>query len=434
MNHVKKLALTATAAGMMLAAAACFCWQYNDFAAAYWRGQLAVVPDAEADALLQRVAGLDEAGIPVLVEALGSQRAGVAKAANHWIDASLRDWEMCRPAVASTRLAILAEAMAARAVDFEPTARSRAARFAARILDWPLDPRTVDTSRLIADCEVVLRAAALDRKGEQIFAISPPAPTSSHDGDRHRTQEALLAAMSPLPGGGLPIASSSGRNSMTLEQNDRGRLAVKPASEPTSLANRAIPELEANPLRQSYQQLPDPQSDSVVQPAARRLLKPRQGPALQPWQAPVLATRDSVETPEMLETLETLDLMRAMHGVALPSGRVVEDADAREELLCRGFQTIHFALAQRLFDPDPTVRKELVTALPHMQTIDAVPWLMALAADVDPEVRLMAIGLLTTTADATLLEKLHAMALGDLDPRIQRQARRIGQQGSRTLH
>jgi hypothetical protein len=49
-------------------------------AAEHWRKQLDSVPDRRAADLLGRVGELGRPGIPVLVEALGSQRESVARA------------------------------------------------------------------------------------------------------------------------------------------------------------------------------------------------------------------------------------------------------------------------------------------------------------------------------------------------------------------
>ncbi len=115
----------------------------------------------------------------------------------------------------------------------------------------------------------------------------------------------------------------------------------------------------------------------------------------------------------------------------LRSGDARAAADARAELDRRGFTSMHFELAHRLFDPDPRVRKDLVRMLPSLQDIDAVPWLLSLCRDADSDVRLLAITLLATSGAPGLVEQVEQLARADSDPRIRRQAERLAKQRRR---
>jgi HEAT repeat protein len=63
--------------------------------------------------------------------------------------------------------------------------------------------------------------------------------------------------------------------------------------------------------------------------------------------------------------------------------------------------------------------------------VDAVPWLLWLSRDADPDVRLTAITLLATTGDPAMVDQIEQAARQDRDPRIRRQAQRIGSQPNR---
>ena len=103
-------------------------------------------------------------------------------------------------------------------------------------------------------------------------------------------------------------------------------------------------------------------------------------------------------------------------------------AAAREELIRRGFGEVDLELARQLFDPDPAVRKHLAQAVPRLQSIDAVPWLLWLCRDDDADVRMTAVTLLATTGDPQLLERVETLARQDTDPRIRELAEQIAQQ------
>ena len=81
MIALRRLALTAAIGAGIIALAALLRGQYPRVLASYWQGQLETVPDHQARALLGQIGGLGDPGIPVLVEALGSQRESVARAA-----------------------------------------------------------------------------------------------------------------------------------------------------------------------------------------------------------------------------------------------------------------------------------------------------------------------------------------------------------------
>src|SRR5262249_23748219 len=103
-------------------------------------------------------------------------------------------------------------------------------------------------------------------------------------------------------------------------------------------------------------------------------------------------------------------------------------AQARQELLRRGFSEVDLELARQLFSPDTEVRKQLALALPRLASVDAAKWLMWLAADPQPEVRLAAITTLATTGDPTLLDRVEALARKDSDQQVQAIADQIAKQ------
>jgi len=124
--------------------------------------------------------------------------------------------------------------------------------------------------------------------------------------------------------------------------------------------------------------------------------------------------------PQRLDELDDLEVMRQLHAV----DRLRAHA-ARDELIRRGFDEFHLILAERLTDPDPAVRRELAEALPKLQGIDRGVWLMALAHDSDPDVRLAAVTIMATGGDANMTRWLRGIALEETDPRIQRQLQRM---------
>jgi hypothetical protein len=162
----------------------------------------------------------------------------------------------------------------------------------------------------------------------------------------------------------------------------------------------------------------------VEQPAANRPTMLREtvlpaagvsGAGERVWQVDVVddpARHTASEASAGIRRAELFDLVRDLRA-ADPRA-----AAARAELLRRGLTEVDLELGRRLFDPDPEVRRQLVRALPALQSVDVAPWLLRLCQDEDPEVRAAAMALAGTTADPRLLEQVEALARQDSDDRI----------------
>jgi len=146
------LALTAA----LLALAVALRPWYAQVVAEHWRAQLKTVPDQRAEILLRKVAALGEPGIPVLVEALGSQRESVARAANRLLTQRLDSWQRSSEEEDERHQAILVEALAEQVGGFGPTAQRNAATMAAGSESGRSQPR---------DC--MLRAGVPGDRGQR---------------------------------------------------------------------------------------------------------------------------------------------------------------------------------------------------------------------------------------------------------------------------
>jgi len=247
------LALTAA----LLALAVALRPWYAQVVAEHWRAQLKTVPDQRAEILLRKVAALGEPGIPVLVEALGSQRESVAGAANRLLTQRLDSWQRSSEEEDERHQAILVEALAEQVGGFGPTAQRNAARLATRVLQWLPDPKVVDRSHVIACCERVFRATEASGglpSDEQLATWSLPQEEQvAGGGDRlPRTDPgeaaASIARLGPLPGGGLPIPLLS-EPPRQPEASEPFRLADADAERPRRLSALPIARL-LNPLCQ----------------------------------------------------------------------------------------------------------------------------------------------------------------------------------------
>jgi len=422
MKGSKALLLTLAIAAGLLALVAGLRGPFRRVAAEHWRGQLETVPDRRAEYLLRQVVELGEPGIPVLVDALGSEREGVARAGKRILSEQLGRWQALGGSSGSRNQAVLAGALADRAARFGPTARGDAAELATRILGWLPNATEVDRGRVIAACEKVFQAdgGRADLPPRDLPLTQRAASRRPSDSPQWGFSDgASIAELSRIPGGGLPIETAEVPKLVrepldvprTAAIDDRRPQRFQQPSDAERLprANRpgdvstAPKRIEAHPPTATVPEAPRAQP---VEPSAPYAVS-REGPGVRP------------------ASLKTSELMRQLHGTDVSAASA-----ARTELGRRGFKKMHFELARRLFDPDPRVRRDLAQLLPAVQGIDAVAWLLQLCRDQSAEVRLAAIGIIATTGDPALAAEAERIARRDPDPRVRLQADRIA--GRRT--
>lgn len=443
MKRRRALLVTLALSAALVAAVVALRRPYACFLARHWRNRLETVPEERAGVLLEGIARLGAPGIPVLVEALGSERECVAGGARRVLAKEMSRWESLRARDYSPKLAVLAEALADHVDELNPAARANAADLAAQILSlWTLDPTVVDPAEVIARCEKVLRTP------------NPQRPLLAQRGPRDQPVDSGSSG-EPLSGASAGMQAGEHEPGPLLPKPDPMRSDLPPSQgDPLATETSEAPELRSNPFRSpelAETHLVEPgrldgdgASESAARPL-RALSEPGNAartpdgapepsgdvevtvvPRLRPLESFSDGTGRSLDFPggrfrsADQATLDTVELMRRLQAADSQTA-----AAARAELVRRGFTEVHLALARQLFDPDPEVRARLGRVLLGLPNVDAVPWLLQMCRDEDPEVRLAAIGLMATTDDEALLKAAEKSAREDPDPRVQQQAERI---------
>lgn len=408
---------------------------YDRYLAQRLGGELDTATDDRVEALLSEIAALDEAGLPVLVEALASERTIVSQAAQRTLVEEVRTWEKLRPRDSSRRLAVLAETLAGHSPRFSPTSASDSADIARRILRWPLDDGAVDRSRVFADCETVIRAAADVRR--QLAGSGVPsryeyaAPLDKIGGDRSSEQDSTrrpdtggplatgvpLPGVSEVPGGGLPYHTPG--KPETIPDDHKPGPDDTVALDSSTAAGRAIVQPRLLPI--------DPESSGPIPkftgptPSEHEPTRP-----MSFFNRRITTASDSEgrnSPPSDWSTADTFSLLGQLHGEDRQSRTL-----AQRELQRRGFAPAGFALADELFSPNPEVRRQLARRLPDIGFVDSTAWLLRLADDHDPDVRRTAISLIATTGDTKLVGRMERLARADPDPGVRRLADQIARQ------
>jgi len=138
------------------------------------------------------------------------------------------------------------------------------------------------------------------------------------------------------------------------------------------------------------------------------------------------STEDSMPRNDIRDALKSVDVLDLMRRLRADDGD--QRADARRELVRRGFSEVDLELARQLFSSDAEARKQLARAVPRLSSVDAAQWLMWLALDPQPDVRLAAMTTLATTGDPALLDRVSVLVRNDRDPQIQALAEQIAKQ------
>ncbi len=293
------------------------------------------------------------------------------------------------------------------------------------------DSHTVDRSRVMACCEIVFRATAFRATarhhgspptqgflGENRLELGPSDGTNRRFSLGEETSDTarLVTDSTHLPGGGLPIDLFLG-SELPVEETGIPDRPVVDLQPPGRLPRLPRAEL-LNPGEKPKRLLDVPENlrpmPGTRDPTGRR-------EPIAPSQVKRLSQIES--NGRKTTGTETIDLMRR-----LSVGDASTAADAKAELIRRGFSALHVELARKLFSPDPRVRRELTRRLPGLQDVDAAPWLLWLCRDTDSDVRLLAITLLATSGAPELVRQVEQIARHDPDPRIRQQAERLTQQ------
>ena len=419
MRRKKTFVAALVVAGVAIGLAAASWGPMLGWLARHWQQQVETAQEDQTGVLFGKIASLGEIGISSLVRTLGSSRACAADDARRELDEKLRQWKSLDTQEASPHLASLAEALAETVSHVGPKARADAAELAEQILRRPLDPRVVDRAAVIAACEKVFRAAERDHR----VPVDRAGPDTVADSERLLVDSAAtISELAHLPGGDL-----GPRALPEASETPRGFAVDEPGSSLPGEPERFRHGERAQPLRAREPPGPLGESGAASKPTA---VASHAGESPEPSPSrhkTAVAARPTVDP--NLPSDETLDLIRLLRDEDPASV-----ADAREALKRRGFTEVHLELGRQLFDPDAEARKRLVQLLPGLKSVDAEPWLLWLARDPDPGVRLAAITLMATGNDPVLLEQVERMARSDADSRVKRQAEQMARRPAETRY
>ena len=410
---------------------------------------------AEASAALRQLAAMPRPPVEVLVVAATSSDRAVASEAQYLIGDLLRRWQRRielnrRVGAVSRQLTQLADAL----VEHHTSSY--------------VDPRWV---RSTSD-DILRLANILPAKYSPLVAAQCDALLAAAD-MRERTRTAFIgrraaaAAQPVMPAGGVSTADDDRRFVGGISDADDDRKRAGSVS--TADDGSAAKDNSATESLPTVSRITSPPTGSGLESATESPLTindSKSATESPPTLAPSELSKDSPRTIGATQSRRPLKWLHPMMGVvpampisisptdgesethappteplsvpvddrsaARPLARTPSrellarwlEADGREvfpleeELTRRGFGRLSARLVEPLFSDDTEERLRLVDDVLIEPGVDARPWLMLLAEDADADVRLLAVTIMATSADSTLIEKAWQVAIRDRDPRI----------------
>jgi hypothetical protein len=376
-----------------------------------WRQELQTIPDDEIRVRIEQIAAVGNRGVPVLVEALHSDRQAVADTAFELLQKYLDEQELLSAENSSPNIAALATILARQCERRGAFAADSNLKLVTRLLLWPTLRRGIDNEQLVADCETVIRTFAVDSipTTERASARVVAAQYREFSAQTIITEDVL-----DLPGGGvmtelaeIPELPRAENDSVDNDMASRHSLEPQPFFPATTsnILGRTAQnwkDLPSQPPSSSASTVPTPRSDFVLPPPA-----------------PTPPVRQQVTDLQLLTARSDLEVMQQL---AIGSPHVAQKAI--EELTRRGFRPRDLRLAERLVNADPDVRLELVNSLPQLSGIDSRPWLIWLSSDPDSLVRRAAVSIIATGDDQALFDHLRQVEQTETDEEVLRLIRR----------
>lgn len=383
--------------------------------------QIQGLGDDEAAVQLGRLSAAEPTQRAILVATLDAPRGSLAEITRQELLRQTGQWFARADSPACQNLAALAEQLAATAPGFRLAGQKRAAALAAALLLYRGPGSTADQARLVAACQRLIRLGeAADQAEQSALAASSQPPLSPPAFDA-ATAGGPLRPDANIAGGGLPVDVFS----TPLPSSTQPELASQnPEAPPQLLPTASMIAASAHPVvrRSLTDRLPSATVASPERLSERRSLVDSGIRRMSLAEARSRqVSRDAEPPPSRLAGVDGLELLHRVR-----EGSDADAAEARDELVRRGFGDLHFQVAEELLAPEPQRRRQLVRMLPGLAGIDAAPWLLWLCRDEDADVRLAALALIVTTATPELLAAAEPLARADADPRVQQQGEIIG--------
>ncbi len=354
---------------------------------------------SEAKSLrLIEISGLDELGVPFLVEQLANQDRFVARQAYDLLSENQNRWSMLSHLNCQSRHAALVGSL-----------HDVADRLDVSRVGWVtslLQPTIVEYVQHDDDESRALHLAATDLLARLTISSRPEDRIASLDPNE---PQVVVVRSAPLSVEGSEETDAWSNWPPNPEPTDATAPVATPVS--TDAIENETPSIYRSSAGDSAAMTLVPTDPTTVN--------------LRTFEPPTPDMPVVVETAahEMEAPLQTYNIRSVIYWLA--STDQEQQRQAELELIRRGLDSHQIALARSLSLGSVENRLETVERISHDATIDPRPWLIWLLDDEHREVKLRAINILATIPDASIKELLRERISAESDPTVAARIRRV---------
>ncbi len=422
-------------------------WASQQYLARHLSDQLATAQNpSEAFLALEGLLMLDSAATLEIARGLQHPNSQIARTAYRTLDAQITGWSQLEASIAAARMRTLSQRLCELPETTPADNLVLASSLASRIFSICLDLNDPQLASVMTNCEMVFQRIGqvprdytstlavgptpvvagplatsasvaanvsrgeLDRLGQQIQeqanALRPPPPL-----DRPAANQFTMRDEPSVP----PIAPRDVLHSSSSSPTAKVQFltaATRPRADGHSRISASLSDDSPGEfsLSDSAEETPSPQPAVV------------QGPA-------TVASQPLVEMRQLkvdveLENIQQLDIDQLVKLLASVQPQVAQSAALA--LRAKGFPDDRLALASELGTSNSAHRIEMLQAIATRTDLDPRPWLLWMAEDGELEVRLQAVGLLSSMLqDQTVQRDLRRLLSQERDEQVAQAIRRV---------
>ncbi len=412
-------------------------WASRHYLARRLSDQLATAQNpSEAFLALEGLLMLDSTATLEIARGLQHPNPQVARTAYRTLDAQISGWSQLEASIAAARMRTLSQRLRELPEATPPDNLVLASSLASRIFSICLDLNDPQLASVMTNCEVVFQRVGQVSRGESgTLAASPSTveadKTNNSDLDRLGQRVQVQAnALRPPP----PLQKPADNQYTLSEQTSVSTIAPRDVLHSSSSAPTAKVQFltaATRPRAESHGRISaslsdDSPSEFSLSDSNAETSSPQpavvHGPASVASQP--LAEMRQLKVDVELENIQQLDIDQLVRLLASVQPQVAQSAALA--LRAKEFPDDRLALASELGSSNATHRIEMLQAIATRSDLDPRPWLMWMAEDGELEVRLQAVGLLSSMIqDHTVQSDLRRLLSQERDEPVAQAIRRV---------
>jgi hypothetical protein len=391
---------------------------------------------AEAMVAVEGLLLMDPTASLEIVGGLEHTNDQIARAAYRTLNSQITRWEELDVDVANARRRGLAHRLEKLSDQTSPSNLVLASSLASRIFSNCLEQDDPMLAPILDSCEVVIQRTGLayqstsvlagtseiDALAQELSALTPPpplpvigepptAPTNSEAagiGEQEVGRATMRMVLSRTQPRVNEFTTPASENYGTSEKTSNGAVetAFSLSDDSDMQPTPEYPPIDSSSAKARNEQEPLP---SMINQSATLSHRP-----------PSAIAKDRNDSPE-LDGIQSLEIEKLVRLLGSVQPHIVKSAALA--LRSKGMNDEKLGLASELATCSAARRLELISEIARRDDMDPRPWLLWMAEDGQPEVRKMAVSLLSSMVDETVERSLQVLLAQELDSSVEQTIR-----------